>query len=67
MSQGINVERESAARSTLTRTDWVTGPLAQARVFTKSLKERELRQCRLTPPPTGLVSARRDGGSAHES
>ena len=67
MSQGINVERESAARSTLTHTDWVTGPLAQARMFQhKSLKERELHQCRLTPPPTGLVSARRDGDSAHE-
>ena len=41
MSQGINVERESAARSTLTRTDWVTGPLAQARVFQYKKLERE--------------------------
>ena len=43
MSQGIvNVERESAARSTFTRTDWVTGPLAQACVFQhKRLEERE--------------------------
>ena len=41
MSQGINVERGSAARSALTRTDWVTGPLAQACVFQHKKLERE--------------------------